>query len=57
MINPKRLEPLVSQLDTAAGMLLVAAVKDPLVKAAMEKVSRVSWEIGEVLYENECEEE
>jgi hypothetical protein len=40
------IEKMISELDTAVGMLIVAAMKDPTVKEAMEKVSNVSFELG-----------
>lgn len=40
------LDSLVSELDTAVGMLLVASTRDPVVKQAMELVSGVSFKLG-----------
>ena len=34
----QKLGEIISQLDTAVGMLLVAAMKDKTVKEAMEKI-------------------
>lgn len=48
-------EQMISALDTAVGMLLVAAMRDPRVKQAMEKVSAVSRAIAESL-DNEDKE-
>lgn len=42
---------LISKLDTACGMLLVASMKDGRVREAMEKVTEVSVELGEMVNE------
>lgn len=42
------IEEMIRELDTACGMLIVAAMKDSLVKEAMEKVSKVSVALGEI---------
>lgn len=49
----EKLDKLIHELDTAVGMLIVAAMKDPLVKQAMEKVRDVSFELGELAAEQE----
>lgn len=41
-----KIEEMIQELDTAAGMLIVAAMKDSTVRAAMEKISKVSFELG-----------
>ncbi|WP_158301772.1 hypothetical protein [Paenibacillus mesophilus] len=41
-----KMDDLISDLDTAAGMLLVASMKDETVRAAMEKITHVSVELG-----------
>lgn len=46
-----KLDVLISELDTASGMLIVAAMKDETVRAAMEKVISVSFELGQLLNE------
>lgn len=49
------IDEMISQLDTAAGMLIVASMKDATVRQAMEKVTNVSLtlgELGEKLEEN-----
>ena len=40
-------EEMISRLDTACGMLLVAAMSDATVREAMEKVTSVSLSLGE----------
>ncbi|MEJ8546620.1 hypothetical protein [Brevibacillus borstelensis] len=47
-------ETMIRELDTACGMLLVASMRDKLVKQAMEKVSAVSFHLG-LAAEEECE--
>lgn len=39
-------EEMIQELDTAAGMLMVAAMQDSTVRTAMEKISKVSFELG-----------
>lgn len=39
---------MISTLDGAAGRLLVASMKDPIVKEAMEMVTAVSLALGEM---------
>lgn len=46
-----KLDELISELDTACGMLLVASMKDETVRAAMEKVTGVSVRLGELIDE------
>ena len=46
----------VSKLDTVAGMLLVEAVRTPIVKTAMRLVSETSFKLGEVINDIEAEE-
>jgi len=41
-----QLGEMISKLDTATGMLLMAAMKDPLVREAMELVTEVSFGLG-----------
>lgn len=45
-------EKLISELDTAAGMLIVAAMKDQTVKVAMEKITAVSIALGDIAMED-----
>lgn len=40
-------EEMISRLDTACGMLLVAAMGNPTVREAMELVTSVSLSLGE----------
>ena len=40
-------EEMISRLDTACGMLLVAAMRDKTVREAMELVTSVSVSLGE----------
>ena len=40
-------EEMISRLDTACGMLLVAATGNPTVREAMELVTSVSLSLGE----------
>jgi hypothetical protein len=51
-------EEMVSRLDTACGMLIVAAMSDRNVRDAMEVVTSVSLSLGEwgQDYENDGEE-
>lgn len=44
---------MISELDTAVGMLIVEAMKNPTVKQAMGKVSNVSFELGNMCNEND----
>ena len=51
-------EEMISRLDTACGMLIVAAMSDITVREAMEKVTSVSLSLGEwgQDYENDGKE-
>lgn len=42
------IEDMISTLDGAAGRLIVAAMKDPVVMEAMEMVTKVSLALGEM---------
>ena len=42
------LDEMISKLDTACGMLLVAAMRDKTVREAMELVTSVSLALGEI---------
>lgn len=42
------LEDMISTLDGAAGRLIVAAMHDPVIKDAMEMITKVSLSLGEV---------
>lgn len=42
------IDEMISQIDTAAGMLLVASMKDATVRQAMEKITDVSLALGEL---------
>jgi hypothetical protein len=44
----EEIKQLITELDTAVGMLIVPAMHDDLVKRAMEKVSNVSFKIGKL---------
>lgn len=54
MLNEK-IDKLIHELDTAAGMLIVTAMKDQTVRQAMEKVSNVSFELCNLIDEIETE--
>jgi hypothetical protein len=41
-----KIDELISELDTAAGMLIVASLADETVRTAMEKINHVSVELG-----------
>ena len=43
-----KLNELISKLDTASGMLLVASMSNKEVKKAMELITEVSVELGEI---------
>jgi hypothetical protein len=45
----QKIDKLIKKLDTAVGKLLVSAMKDELVKDAMQQVSKVSFELGNML--------
>lgn len=42
------IDEMISKLDGACGRLLVAAMKDPVVREAMEMVTEVSLALGEM---------
>ena len=46
-------EEMISRLDTACGMLIVAAMSDRTVREAMEMVTTVSLSLGE--WGQDCE--
>ena len=46
MVRKMTIEEMISELDAANGMLVVAAMRDKTVKAAMEKVIDVSIALG-----------
>jgi len=54
MLNEK-IDKLISELDTAVGMLIVASMEDNTVRQAMKKVSKVSFELGNLIDEIEQE--
>lgn len=54
MINEK-IGNMISELDTAAGMLIVASTKNDEVREAMRKVSKVSFDLGNLIEEIETE--
>lgn len=54
MLN-KKIDKLIHELDTATGMLIVTAMKDQTVRQAMEKVSNVSFELGNLIMDIEQE--
>lgn len=45
----EKIDKLIHTLDDATGRLLVASMKDETVKKAMEEVSLVSFELGNLL--------
>lgn len=45
----EKIGELISKLDESVGKLLVAAMKDNLVKEAMEQVSEVSFDLGNMV--------
>jgi len=57
------LDEMISKLDGAAGRLLVSAMKDPIIREAMQMITDVSVSLGEVEeitfmdYEPECRED
>ena len=53
-INEK-IDKLISELDTATGMLIVAAMKDKTVRQAKEKIINVSFELGNLIMDIEQE--
>jgi len=46
-------DEMISKLDGACGRLLVSAMKDPVVREAMEMVTEVSLALGEIAEESE----
>jgi len=54
MINDK-ISKLISELDTSVGMLIVASANNRTVYDAMEKVSGVSFELGNLIDDIEKE--
>jgi hypothetical protein len=44
-----KLDKIISALDTAAGMLIVAAMKDKTIRKAMELVSQASFDLGNLV--------
>ena len=42
------IDEMISQLDGAAGRLLVASMRDPVVREAMEMITAVSIALGEM---------
>lgn len=42
------IDEMISELDIAGGMLLVASMKDATVRQAMEKITKVSIALGEL---------
>lgn len=49
------IDEMISKLDGACGRLLVASMKDPVVREAMEMVTEVSIALGEMAEEMEDE--
>lgn len=43
-----KIEAMIRELDTVTGMLIVDARQKPIIKEAMEKVMKVSIELGEL---------
>lgn len=43
-----KIDKMISELDTACGMLIVASIRDITVKQAMDKVIKVSIALGEL---------
>ena len=41
-------EEMISKLDGACGRLIVAAMRDPVIREAMEMVTEVSIALGEM---------
>ena len=54
-ISEEKQGKFISQLDTAVGMLIVAAIKDKTVEKAMRLVSDVSFQLGNLDMEEEDE--
>lgn len=49
----ERLDKLISELDTVTGMLIVASMTDKNVAEAKDKVINVSFELGEIINDEE----
>ena len=45
----EKIAKLISKLDEAVGKLIVPAMRDKLTKDAMQQVSKVSFELGNML--------
>jgi len=52
----EKLGAIISSLDTAVGMLIVASVKDQTVRKAMELVTQASFDLG-ILIDDMSEEQ
>jgi len=50
------IDEMISTLDGACGRLLVASMRDPVVREAMEMVTSVSLALGELADEQEAAE-
>ena len=52
----QRLAEIISEIDTAAGMLIVTAMSgNKVVMDAMEKLTSASLELGDIAWDFECE--
>ena len=53
------IEGIISEIDTAVGLLIMPATREPLVKQAMDKLMQVSLDLGEIgeLLESEAKDE
>ena len=51
------IDEMISQLDGACGRLIVEAMRNPIVKEAMEMVTEVSIALGEMACDSEVTEE
>ena len=45
----EKVDKVITELDTAVGMMTVAAMKDPVLRQAMEKVINASFELTKML--------
>jgi len=54
MINDK-IGKLISELDTAVGMLIMPAMENKIVREAKAKISQVSFELGNLIQDIETE--
>lgn len=54
MLN-KKIDKLINELDTAAGMLIVASTKSTIIRQAKEKIINVSFELGNLIDDIETE--